>query len=346
METEKNPSHIVKVVILNWNGAHHLRHFLPSVMATTPAEVEIVVADNGSTDDSLTLLRSDFPAIRVLEFEQNYGYAEGYNRTLTMLEADYFVLLNSDVETTPGWIEPLLETLQENASIAAVSPKILSFSDKTSFEYAGAAGGYIDRLGYPFCRGRMLSTIEKDQGQYDDARRVFWTSGACMMVSAGAFREVGGFDGEFFAHMEEIDFCWRAQLFNYTVMYVPSSRVYHLGGGTLPNNTPRKLYLNYRNNLAMLYKNLPSERLGVVLWSRMMLDACSAWIFLLQGNKAFFRAVFRAHRDFRARRKELKSIRHDIQRRSITRSKEIYGGFILLRYFLGRKKFGGLSWKV
>ena len=331
---------VVKVVILNWNGEEHLRRFLPSVVATVRPGVSVVVADNGSTDGSLALLREEFPEVELLQLDRNYGYAEGYNRALAQLEADYFVLLNSDVETPQGWLEPLIERMESDGSIAALAPKLLACSDRERFEYAGASGGFIDMLGYPFCRGRILSTLERDCGQYDTAREVFWASGACMVVRAGIFRKLGGFDGKFFAHMEEIDFCWRVQLYGGKVWIEPRSRVWHLGGGTLPNNTPRKIYLNYRNNLAMLYKNLPAGRVEVILFVRMVLDGLSALVFLLQGRADFFREVFRAHLDFHAWRGELWEQRCRIQQESITRSRMIYGGSIILRYLFGRHRFG------
>lgn len=331
---------VVKVVILNWNGEEHLCRFLPSVVATVMPGVSIVVADNGSTDGSLALLREKFSSVELLLLDRNYGYAEGYNRALAQLEADYFVLLNSDVETPQGWLEPLIERMESDVSIAALAPKLLAYSDRERFEYAGASGGFIDMLGYPFCRGRILSTLEKDGGQYDTAREVFWASGACMVVRAEVFRKLGGFDGKFFAHMEEIDFCWRAQLYGYKVWIEPRSRVWHLGGGTLPNNTPRKIYLNYRNNLAMLYKNLPAGRVEVILFVRMVLDGLSALVFLLQGRADFFREVFRAHLDFHAWRSELRIQRHTIQTEAVARSRMIYGGSIILRYLFGQHRFG------
>ncbi|MBE5032846.1 glycosyltransferase family 2 protein [Gallalistipes aquisgranensis] len=331
---------VVKVVILNWNGEEHLRRFLPSVVDATPAEAEIVVADNGSTDGSLVLLRERFPGVTLLLLDRNYGYAEGYNRALAQLEADYFVLLNSDVETPRGWLGPLVERMESDPSIVALAPKLLAYGDRGRFEYAGASGGFLDMLGYPFCRGRILSTLERDEGQYDTAREVFWASGACMVVRAGMFRELGGFDGKFFAHMEEIDLCWRAQLRGYRVWIEPRSRVWHLGGGTLPNNTPRKIYLNYRNNLAMLYKNLPAGRVEAILFLRMVLDGLSALVFLLQGRPDFFREVFRAHMDFHRRRGELREQRRRIQDGAVASPRMIYGGSIILRYLLGKRRFG------
>ena len=250
-----------KVVILNWNGAEVLPRFLPSVVAGTPPEVEIVVVDNGSTDGSVELLRRDFPSVRLITLDRNYGFAEGYNRGLDKLritnyelrisQTDYYILLNSDVETPPGWCEPLIEMLVARPDVAAVAPKVLSYAERGAFEYAGASGGFIDALGYPFCRGRILGTVECDAGQYDDAREVFWATGACFACRTDVFHSLGGFDASFFAHQEELDLCWRMWSAGWKIMVEPRSTVYHLGAGTLPPS-PQKLYLNYRNNLAML----------------------------------------------------------------------------------------------
>ncbi len=333
-------SSVTKIVILNWNGRAHLERFLPSVVRHTPPNVEIVVADNGSEDDSVALLRERFPSVSVLLLDRNYGYAEGYNRALAQIEADYYILLNSDIETTEGWCDPLIARLESDSHIAAVAPKLLSYTDRQKFEYAGASGGFIDWLGYPFCRGRVLQEIESDRGQYDDARPVFWASGACMAVRAETFHRLGGFDAKFFAHMEEIDLCWRAQLMGDSIWIEPSSVVYHLGGGTLPNNTPRKIYLNYRNNLAMLYKNLSPRSQGWVLSIRMVLDGLSALVFLVQGKHHFFRAVWNAHRDYYRWRSQLREQRRMIQSQVQRRSDYIYRGFIILRYMVGCRRFG------
>lgn len=330
---------ITKVVILNWNGRHHLERFLPSVVATTPADVEILVADNGSDDDSVKFIRECFPTVGIVQLDRNYGFAEGYNRALNRLAADYFVLLNSDVETTTGWCEPLIALLDCDEQIAAAAPKILSYRDKTKFEYAGAAGGFIDCLGYPFCRGRILSTIETDRGQYDDARDVFWASGACMIVRSEVYRKSGGLDQQFFAHMEEIDFCWRIQLFGYRVAVQPQGIVYHLGGGTLADTSERKIYFNYRNSLAMLYKNLPVLRGPSVVFVRMILDGCSALVYLLQGRKHFFHAVLRAHDDFRKWKPHLREQRAEILAAKVAKSRNIYHGSILFRYLIGLRTF-------
>lgn len=338
---------VTKVVILNWNGSAHLRTFLPSVIRTTPSDIGIVVADNGSTDDSRNVIRLEFPSVELLELDANYGFAGGYNRALSRIEADYFILLNSDVATTEGWCEPLIAALDNNLSLAAVQPKIRAYTSPDNFEYAGACGGFIDALGYPFCRGRILQCVETDNGQYDISRRCFWASGACMACRSEAFFRTGGFDEDFFAHMEEIDFCWRAQRYGYSIAVEPASVVYHLGGGTLPTSSPRKTYLNYRNNLYMLYKNLPSGRLWYVIPLRMCLDGLSAVVYLLQGRLTLVKQVWRAHMDFY---RALRSLR--IKRRLLHANTSpdlckqifevVYHGSIVMRYYVGKRKFGNM----
>lgn len=330
------------VVILNWNGCEHLVTFLPSVVSTTPANVRIVVADNGSTDGSVDTVRMMFPQIEILELGGNHGYAGGYNRAIAQIDADFYILLNSDVQTAPGWCEPLIEALEADERLGAVQPKILSWRDPASFEYAGACGGFIDILGYPFCRGRILSTVERDKGQYDSFRTCFWASGACFACRRELFGKVGGLDEDFFAHMEEIDLCWRAQLYGYSIAVQPRSVVYHLGGGTLAVGSPRKTYLNYRNNLWMLYKNLPGRRLGIILPIRMLVDGLAAGIYLLQGHGNLFRQVFRAHMDFYRNLNPLKIKRREVQSQAVSRPGGIYRGSVILRWLFGRKRFGGM----
>lgn len=289
----------VAVVILNWNGEDYLRRFLPSVVRyTTEPYARVVVADNGSTDGSLALLRESFPEVEVVELDRNFGFAGGYNRALERVEADMFLLLNSDVEVTEGWLAPLVERIVSDDRIAAVMPKIRSCAERDMFEYAGAAGGLIDPLGYPYCRGRVLSHVERDEGQYDDACEVFWASGAAMLVRADVFRSLGGFDADYFAHMEEIDLCWRAKNRGMSVWVEPRSTVYHLGGGTLSAESPYKLFLNFRNNLATLFKNLPSSRLFPVIFVRMCADGAIAIGYLLRGRVSRFTAVVKAHLAF------------------------------------------------
>ena len=291
----------VAVVILNYNGSRMLREFLPSVIEYSN-EALVAVADNGSTDDSLQVIQSDFPQVRLLRLVCNYGFAEGYNKALELVDAEYFVLLNSDVEVTPGWLVPLLDFMESHPEAAACQPKILSYHNKTLFEYAGASGGFIDRYGYPFCRGRVFDTVEEDKGPYDDAGRVFWATGAAMMVRSRAYKDAGGLDGRFFAHMEEIDLCWRLQARGGAVYAVPQSKVYHVGGATLAKSNPRKTFLNFRNNLLMLYKNLPAEELGGVMRVRRILDYIAAVKFLLTGSWGDFMAVVRARREYKRMR--------------------------------------------
>ena len=330
------------VVILNWNGRQHLEQFLPSVVAHTPQQVRIIVSDNGSTDDSVTFLEQHYPTIEIIRLEQNYGFAEGYNRALEQVDAEFFILLNSDVEVTAGWVEPLVATLTNNRSVAAVAPKLRSYGNRDHFEYAGAAGGYIDVLGYPFCRGRILSTLEQDKGQYDTAQEVFWASGAAFCCRADVFRMLGGFDADFFAHMEEIDLCWRMQLQGYKIMVEPHSTVYHLGGGTMPNESPRKLYLNYRNNLSMLFKCAPTWQRILVAVARPVADMLSALIYLLRGDKALAKATVEAYRDFFALHGELNKKRKAVRSACKAESDRIYRGSIVMRYAVGKRFFGNL----
>lgn len=294
------------VIILNWNGEEMLRRYLPSVVANTCSpEVGIVVADNGSSDGSVDWVRSNYPSVVIVEFNENYGFAGGYNRAVAATDADFVLLLNSDVETPPGWWEPLLRFMESHPEAGAVMPKILSYRDKSRFEHAGAAGGLIDRLGYPYCRGRVLSRTEIDSGQYDDpaAVEVAWASGAAMLVRRDAFLKCGGFDEAFFAHMEEIDLCWRLRLEGYGIYCLTSARVYHYGGGALPYGNQRKTYLNFRNNLLMLHKNLPKKEGRRFLVKRRLADTLAFFYFLARGHFRDARAVRRAHRDFRKMKK-------------------------------------------
>lgn len=287
----------VAVVILNWNGKAMLRRFLPGVLAHTRGRV--YVADNASTDGSLSWLAEEYPRVDTILLDRNYGFAEGYNQALSRIEAEYYVLLNSDVEVKDDWLKPMVGYMDSHPAVAACQPKVMSWHEPDKFEYAGAAGGYMDALGYPYCRGRILGTVEADQGQYDAVASVFWATGAALMVRSAVYREAGGLDARFFAHMEEIDFCWRLRSRGYGVACVPSAVVYHVGGGTLPKENPRKTYLNFRNNLYMLYKNLPESRLRPVMRWRFWLDRLAALQFLLKGEYGSFRAVFQARRDFR-----------------------------------------------
>lgn len=292
-----------------------LRRYLPSVVANTRGEgVEVVVADNGSTDSSRDVLRKEFPSVRVIELDRNYGFAEGYNRALAETDSTYTVLLNSDVEVTAGWLLPLLDYMDNHPSVAAVQPKILSDTDRKRFEHAGAAGGYLDALGYPFCRGRIVGYTAEDRGQYDMPADVLWTSGACMCVRTDIYRRVGGLDAAFFAHMEEIDFCWRLNCRGYRLVCLPKSKVYHLGGGALNYESPRKTYLNFRNNLLMLYKNLPARYLLWVLLVRFFLDYVAALQLLLTGKSANARAAVKARLDYRRMKPQMKAAREENMR--------------------------------
>ena len=330
------------VVILNWNGHQHLEKFLPSVVRHTPQWADIFVADNGSTDNSVEFLTAHYPTIKIIRLDKNYGFAEGYNRALERVHSDYFILLNSDVEVTEGWLEPLVATLSDNPEVGAIAPKILSYNEPTKFEYAGAAGGYIDVLGYPFCRGRILSTVECDQGQYNDKRDVFWASGAAFCCRADLFKSLGGFDGDYFAHMEEIDLCWRMQLMGYKIQVEPRSVVFHLGGGTLANDSPRKLFLNYRNNLMMLFKCAPTWQRCLVAVARPVADMLAAAVYLIKGQAQLAKAVWQAYKEFFARHKELGLKRKAIRSQAKAESHNIYYGSIILRYALGGKHFNSL----
>jgi hypothetical protein len=289
---------LVSIVILNWNGRNFLQQFLPSVLATTYANPEVVVIDNASTDDSVAWLQQHFPAVRIVQNAGNYGFAKGYNEGLKQIQADYYVLLNSDVEVQPGWLEPMVQLLEANNAIAACQPKLLQYHQKDLFEYAGAAGGWLDSLGYPFARGRIFDVCEKDEGQYDTVEPIFWASGAAMFVRADVYHQVGGLDEYFFAHQEEIDFCWRVQLAGYKVYACPQSVVYHVGGGTLPKGNAHKVLLNFRNNLVMMAKNLPRWEATWKIFYRFWLDYISAIKSLLAGQKTYYRSVMKAHYAF------------------------------------------------
>lgn len=326
----------LSVVILNWNGRHHLERYLPSIVAHTADEAEVVVADNGSTDDSLAWLRINYPEVRVIKLERNYGFAEGYNRALKEVDAEYCLLLNSDVEVTAGWWQPLVSLLDSREDVAVVAPKILADGCRTHFEYAGASGGFIDYLGYPFCRGRILGTVECDEGQYDDSRDIFWASGAAMCCRRELFLSLGGFDEDFFAHMEEIDLQWRMQLAGWRIMVEPRSVVYHLGGGTLPASS-RKIYLNHRNNLAMLYKCSTTTQRIVVALVRPFTDMAEALGYLLTLHPHRAWAVVRAWGTFLRWHGRLAT-----KRRSVVRRKRVHGIYrfsIVLRYLCGARRF-------
>lgn len=328
----------VAVVILNWNGEEMLRRFLPGVLAHTQAE--IYVADNASTDKSLELLSVDFPAVKTILLERNYGFAEGYNRALAQIEAEYFVLLNSDVEVKDDWISPMLQYLDTHPEVAACQPKILSWHAPDKFEYAGAAGGYMDAWGYPYCRGRIMNTVETDEGQYDTVAPVFWATGAALMVRSAVYHEVGGLDARFFAHMEEIDLCWRLRARGRQLACIPQSVVFHVGGATLKKENPRKTFLNFRNNLVMLYKNLPQEDLASVMRVRVVLDYVAAFSFMLKGQFPNALAVFRARRAYHSLRASLTASRKEnLKKTTLAVIPERTKSSILAQFYLHGKKF-------
>lgn len=331
----------VAVVILNWNGKKFLKDFLPGVLEYSAEEADIYVVDNRSSDDSVTFLKIAHPSIKLIENEENYGFAGGYNAGLKQIDADYYILLNSDIEVTKDWINPVITWMEADRNIAACQPKIRSFYEPEMFEYAGAAGGFIDKNGYPFCRGRIFQTIEKDVGQYDDRAEVFWATGACMFVRSELFFDAGGFDDGFFAHMEEIDLCWRLKNQGYKIAYCPDSTVFHVGGGTLPKESSRKTFLNMRNNLFMLYKNLPEDKLSKVLKFRYLMDGVAALKFLKDGGWKNFKAVVKAHRSFREHKRQLNEHRKQTSKTNVS---NIYDGNIVKEYFLnGKKHFSDLD---
>ena len=335
----------VAVVILNWNGVHFLEKFLPSVVQYSP-EARIVVADNNSSDHSIEFLRSNYPQIEIIKNQQNGGFAQGYNEALHKINADYFVLLNSDVEVTRNWISPLINWMEENPRVAACQPKILDYYHPEVFEYAGASGGFIDEYGYPFCRGRIFNHCEKDEGQYETKREIFWATGACMFVRASDFFEVQGFDEDYFAHMEEIDLCWRMKNKGKSIWIIPDSKVFHVGGGTLKKISPRKTFLNFRNNLITFVKNKPSKNLFLILIFRLLLDGVAGVKFLLSGSPRHCWAVVRAHFAFYF------SLNRTLQKRKSifeneNKAKEMQGVFkgnIVFQYYVkGKKRFSDLK---
>jgi GT2 family glycosyltransferase len=332
----------VAVVILNWNGRHFLEKFLGKVLDSISTsgigEAKLVVADNASTDDSVEWVKANYPEVELILLDKNYGFADGYNKSLEQLDAEYFVLLNSDIEVTENWLPPLVNYMDLNPAVAACAPKLRAFNNPEFFEYAGAAGGFIDKYGYIFCRGRILDSIEKDSGQYDNVMHVFWATGAALMIRSELFRKAGGLDGSFFAHMEEIDLCWRLQLMGYKVSNLPESVVYHVGGGALPNNSPRKLYLNYRNNLMMLAKNLSKNR-WLIIFFRLLMDGASALVYLASGQLSYFKAVIMAHWAFFKKiplcRQKRKAFNNLIVKKADT---GIYNGSIVYKYFRSGKR--------
>lgn len=323
----------VAVVILNWNGRKFLEKFLPSVTKHSIG-AEVIIADNNSSDDSVAFLKSNYPELRIIINPQNGGYAKGYNDALKQIDAEYYVLLNSDIEVTPNWVMPVIEVMDADQSISAAQPKLLAYHQKDEFEYAGAAGGFIDKYGYPFCQGRIFGHLEKDLGQYEEVREIFWASGAAMFVRAEKFWEIGGLDEDFFAHMEEIDLCWRMKNAGYKIMYVPMSKIYHVGGGTLPKGSAHKTYLNFRNNFSLLFKNLPKNRVLKTFIARLILDGVAAVRFLTEGHIGDSYAVFRAHMYFYSHLSQLRKKRKALNQNEVSM---IYKSNLVFDHFLFRK---------
>ena len=335
----------VAIVILNWNGQKMLKQYLPTVLQYSREEAVVYVADNASTDDSLKMLAAEFPECRVITLEKNWGFAEGYNKALAQIEAEYYLLLNSDIEVTHHWLTPLIEFMDVHPEVAACQPKLLSIYNKDMFEYAGASGGYLDRYGYPFCRGRIFDTIEEDKGQYDYATEILWATGAALMIRSKDYWEAGGLDARFFAHNEEIDLCWRLRILGRKIYCLPESFVYHVGGGTLPKGNPMKTFLNFRNNLTMLYKCLPDSELRHVMRWRWFLDYLAAWeTLILNRNWGDFRAIYRARRAFKRWRKDFETDRQQIQASRVAdKIPEQYNFSLLWQYYAkGRKHFSAL----
>ncbi len=333
------------VVILNWNGKSFLEQFLPAVVQHNPSWSEVIVADNASTDGSVEWMKQNFPGVRIIQNAVNGGFAKGYNDALLQVDAEYFVLLNSDVEVTPGWMEPVIALMDSDPSVAACQPKIRSWHDREKFEYAGAAGGFIDKWGFPFCRGRIFDSYETDLGQYDDSCEVFWATGAALFVRASAWKEANGLDEDFFAHMEEIDLCWRLRNRGWKVMYCGQSVVYHVGGGTLSKQSPRKTFLNFRNNLVLLLKNHAPGWLVIKIFLRMVIDGIASVRFILAGDFAHGWAVQRAHFSFYGRLGKTVRKRKQLKK-AITRyaTSCIYEKNIVMEYFLrGKKTFSDLD---
>lgn len=340
----------VAVVILCWNGKKFLEKFLPSVVKTTYQNLEIVVADNNSIDGSAKYVKESYPEISVIEIEKNDGFATGYNKALKQVKADYYVLLNQDVEVEPDWIEPVIDLMESDKAIAACQPKIRWCDDREYFEYAGAAGGFIDKFGYTFCRGRIFEVLEKDTGQYDEVSEIFWASGAAMFVKADLFHKFGGFDDDFFAHMEEIDLCWRMKNAGYKIMYCPDSVVYHVGGGSLPKSNPKKTFLNFRNNLIMMIKNLPDKQVRWKIKQRLVLDHIAAYKALFGGKTGDYGAIAKAHREvlyfYKKWRKKREEVKKVVEANSIgeKNKKGTYKGSIINEYFFRKRRmFNALS---
>ncbi|MBO9675477.1 MAG: glycosyltransferase family 2 protein [Sphingobacteriaceae bacterium] len=331
-----NPS--VAIVILNWNGKAYLKQFLPGILLSEYDNLQIIVGDNASTDDSVSFLQENFPTVKIIHNDRNYGFAGGYNKVLERVEADYFILLNSDVEVSPNWIKPVISLMESDAKIAAAQPKIKWQLNKNQFEYAGAAGGYLDIYAFPFCRGRLFNVYEFDNGQYNEQQEVFWASGAAFFIKSKCWREAGGLDADLFAHMEEIDLCWRLKNLGYKIMYCPDAEVYHVGGGTLQTENPFKTYLNFRNNLIIMQKNLPAADAVFRITIRMFIDFIAWWHFLLTGKPKFTMAVSKGHWHF------LKSLSKTNKKRTAVQKDYykhtgVYNNSIVWAFFIRKIKY-------
>ena len=334
----------VAIVVLNWNGKHFLEQFIPGILSHLPEYTELIIADNCSTDDSIDFVKQHYPNLRLVINKENGGFAKGYNDALKVIEADYYVLLNSDVEIKSNWIEPIYELMESDSSIGICQPKVKDQKNQDLLEYAGAAGGYIDYLGFPFCRGRIFQDLEKDSGQFNDIKQIFWATGAAMFIRSNVYHDLNGLDEDFFAHMEEIDLCWRAQNAGHKVYYNGLSEVYHVGGGTLPKKNPRKAYLNFRNNLVMMVKNSPRKNFYLRLLFKMILDGVAALKFFLEGDFGQFKAVFNSHLSF------YKDFGKNMKKRKKLNQKDykylpVYNKSIVKKYYLGNiKLFEKLNW--
>lgn len=327
------------VIILNYNGLHFLKQFLPSV-TNYSAGHRVIVADNGSTDASLDFLREHYPEVEIMAFQENYGFAKGYDEALKLIDNKYSILLNSDVEVTENWIDPLISFMETDDKIVACQPKIRAYHQKDSFEHAGAAGGFIDMIGYPFCRGRILDTIEKDNGQYDDICKVFWVTGACFFVKTEIYRQLGGFDSIFHAHMEEIDLCWRINGAGYCIFFHPGSTVYHVGGGTMPVTNPKKTYLNFRNSTGMLYKNASTSTIWWKVPFKILIDLLAAFKFLWDGKLKDAQAVVIANIHFLTNFKHWKERRHNNKKSEFREVKDtVYPGLLVFERYVKKRKY-------
>jgi hypothetical protein len=328
------------IVVLNWNGIGFLMRFLPKLAReTSQPGFKIYLADNGSSDNSIEWTKENLPEVEIIRMQDNYGFAGGYNRALEMINAEYYVIINSDIEVTENWLTPIIDHLEKSPETAICQPKILSETNRECFEYAGAAGGYLDRYGYPFCRGRIQNYIEKDKGQYDNEVSIFWASGACMVIRSSVWTDLQGFDNDFFAHMEEIDLCWRVLSSGYEIRYIPESVVYHVGGGTLSYNSPRKVYLNFRNNLFMLHKNLPGKNYKRIIFTRMLLDGIAGIRFFLMLKFSFCFQIFKGHISYYRNKRELDKKRDAISEITTTnRTDLILNKSVILGFYIKGKK--------